>query len=294
MSTDNIIATGTGGAPEERTEAPDDNKICATSSYSHLVRVRLGKQERALLLGANGDDWTPLEAWKPGQREGKATLSRSISKLIRLKLIESDYGFAQGKRSTTRRDKDGVEQNYYIYYDRTRMLKLTPLGAAVVEQFRNALASGKRIRWFKTAPQLSPEQEELQTLRDLVACSQVGLEHFGRWIEEKRFVWRAAGRDTRELIDCSKAESLLEATSRDMDEWQRRIAELEAQGVTLPPVLAADANKRREPIWRQLCSRVEAAVNEVEWRLVSSDSASTTSPPAAADLADRVKNLPQA
>jgi hypothetical protein len=266
---DNAI-TAAPVATEERIEAQDDNKICVTKSYSHLVRMRLGKRERAILLSINGDDWTPLEAWKPGQREGKATLSRAINKLIRLGLIESDYDYVWSARSSKRRDKDGVEQKYNIYYDRTRKLKLTPLGAAVVEQFRNALASGKRIRWFKTAPLLSPEQDELQTLRDLVACSQLGLEYFPQWIEKNR-VWVERSRGSMTALgldegafqtDFPKLESMLEAMRRDVGEWQRRIAELEAQNVTLPPILAADADKRREPIVAHLNSRAKAAIKE--------------------------------
>jgi hypothetical protein len=251
MSTNDvsITAPGTASAPEERMDAPDDNEIVSAPSYLRLVHVRFGKQERALLLGANGENWTPLPEWN--QPKNKPTLSRAIHKLIHLGLIESDYDYAPGQRSATRRDRwDGSEQNYNIYYDRTRMLKLTPLGAAVVDQFRDALASGKRIRWFRTAPILSPEQEELQRVRDLVACSELGLKRFGDWSERFRIF------DMPVLF--SHLQSTLEAMRRDVGEWQKRIAELEADGVTLPPILAADAIERREVIWADLCSRVHA------------------------------------
>src|SRR5215831_3496971 len=62
-------------------ETPDDNKICAAQSCSHLVHVRLGKQERALLLAARGGDWTPLEVWKCGERAGKAALEAGRQRL---------------------------------------------------------------------------------------------------------------------------------------------------------------------------------------------------------------------
>jgi hypothetical protein len=244
------MGTDNGNAPEERKEAPDDNKIGNTSSYSRLVQVRLGKRERSILLGINGEEWTPFAEWKCGQSKNKATISRAINKLIRSQLIESDYDYAEGMRSSMRRDKNGMEQNYNIYYDRTRMLKLTPLGAAVVEQFRDVLASGRRIRWFRTAPILSPEQEELQTLRDLVAVSEASLIYFPDYIA--RYFFRA-------VADFPKLESMLEGARRDVGEWQHRIAELEGQAVTLPPILAADANERRQPIWADLCSQAKAA-----------------------------------
>jgi hypothetical protein len=154
MSTDSIDinATGTASATEARMEAPNDNKICETSSGSHLVHVRLGQRERSILLGINGEAWTPFPEWN--ERKNRPTLSRAINYLIRLELIESAYDSVPGKRSTTRRDKDGVEQNYNIYYDWTRKLRLTRLGARVVEHYRDALTHGYRIRWSRLAPEM--------------------------------------------------------------------------------------------------------------------------------------------
>jgi hypothetical protein len=137
-------------APSEATtEAPDDKKIGDAQSYSHLVNTRLGQRERSILLGINGEEWTPLAEWKCDQRKGKSALSRVIAKLVRLGLVESDFDRVFGVRSSMRRDKDGVEKNYNIYYDRTRKLRLTRCGAAVVNQFRDALVSGQRIRWSR-------------------------------------------------------------------------------------------------------------------------------------------------
>ena len=129
------------------TESPDDKKMDETSSFSHLVKARLGKRERSILLSVNGEEWTPFPEWS--EPKNKPTVSRAIHKLIRLQLIESDFDYAESMRSAKRCDKDGVEQNYYIYYDRTRKLRLTRLGAIVVNQYRDALASGKRIRWSR-------------------------------------------------------------------------------------------------------------------------------------------------
>jgi hypothetical protein len=105
----------------------------------------------------------------------------------------------------------------------------------VVDQFRDALASGKRIRWLRFKPVLSPEQEELQMLRD--------------WMEQARFHREWLPKDVekarKSAAELPKLERMLEAMRRDVVEWERRIAELEAQGVTLPPVSDADFRERR-------------------------------------------------
>jgi hypothetical protein len=196
----------TAMSPEERKEAPDDNKIWCTSSGSHLVQVRLGQRERSILLGINGEAWTPFPEWN--ERKNRPTLSRAINYLIRLELIESDYDYAPGKRSTTRRVKDGVGQNYNIYYDRTRKLRLTRLGARVVEHYREALTHGYGIRWSRLAPELGtvhlmtcqrtgerrlqiklPDNVATEDMRGVVAYAKAVLNDMDRCLEEDGFSW---------------------------------------------------------------------------------------------------------
>jgi hypothetical protein len=153
-------ATMTAPLPEASMEAtktpvdnkmtPDENEMLCASSGSHLVNVRLGHVERAILLGINGQAWTSLTEWT--ERKKRPSLSRAINWLVRLGLIESAYDRVPSKRSSTRRDQNGVEQEYRIYYDRTRKLRLTRLGAQVVEHYREALTHGHRIRWSRFDP----------------------------------------------------------------------------------------------------------------------------------------------
>jgi hypothetical protein len=151
---------GDASAPSEATtqETPNDKKIGNTQSHSHLVHVRLGKRERSILLGLNGDAWAWTQFPEWNDPKSKTTFSRAINKLIRLELIESDYDRVWGSRHATRRDKNGIEQNYNIYFDRTRKLSLTRCGEAVVNQFHDELISGKRIRWSRF---VMPEPEDL-------------------------------------------------------------------------------------------------------------------------------------
>jgi hypothetical protein len=140
-----------GKAPDDDKMTPDENEMLCASSGSHLVSVRLGHVERSILLAINGQAWTPLVEWS--EHKKRPSLSRAINWLVRLGLIENAYDRVPSKRSSTRRDQNGVEQEYRIYYDRMRKLRLTRLGAQVVEHYREALTHGYRIRWARFDPE---------------------------------------------------------------------------------------------------------------------------------------------
>jgi hypothetical protein len=229
------------------TEALKSSKM-TTSPCCSLGHVRLGKHERRILL-AQSVEFAPFEEWNSrAVREARKThapISRAINRLARLKLIEDASRSERiperheaAAQVIKRRDKRGFETTYSPVYMTVRYLRLTPLGAAVVDQFRDALASGKRIRWsrFKPPPEppvppepepvkVSPEQEELSLLKNSMCMAEYSCELVSGGIERAR--------------DAAAQLPHLEERLRDsrfaIEEMKRRIAELEAEGVTLPP-----------------------------------------------------------
>jgi hypothetical protein len=249
-------------APSEATtqEAPDDKQMMS-SSISHLVQVRFGKQERSILLSANGETWTPFAAWNRDERKNKPTLCRAINKLIGLKLVESGYDYPHGgarspeanetNTQPTRRRIRGGEQTYRLGFTRitrriigeeqtyrttvyVRKLKLTTLGAAVVDQFRDVLASGKRIRWARFKPPSLPPEPPPPRPRELQRPEQEELRLLLVAIRNVTVVLPAAIESMRDqAARLPDAERELRRGKRQLKTWRQRVAELGSAGVTV-------------------------------------------------------------
>jgi hypothetical protein len=171
----------------------DDTMMCIVRC--HLERTRLGKHERAILL-AHTETWALSEAWEAVHSvhsplaNKRPPLSRAIWRLERLKLIEVKWCGSQC-----------IGDGEYIC---GRQLRLTPLGVAVVEQFRDALASGKRIRWARfDAPDLS-KHKRLKVLK-----GSVGL-----------------------LVTLRALRAATEGDLKQLQEMQQEIEQLEREGIT--------------------------------------------------------------
>jgi hypothetical protein len=261
-----LVRPEQGHGSVTETETPNSNKLI-TSTCCHLVHVRLGRLERSVLL-ANTETWTPYEEWnqikfEKALRKTHAPLSRAIYRLVRLKLVETDYsqvyspdddgtntqlitrriqaGEQTYKRGGCRitRHIIGQELTYRRRYIQTRYLRLTPLGAAVVDQFRVALASGKRIRWARFKPpslppepppaqpepvKLSPEQEELR-----LALNSL---HLADW--HQSFLTSQVEQAREAAAELPKLEAAFAAVRSRVEAGRQRIAELRARGVALP------------------------------------------------------------
>jgi hypothetical protein len=232
------------------TETPNSNKMTVPSCCS-LVQVRLGKHERQILL-ANSEAWTVCEEWNRiryprALRKAHAPFSRAISRLVRLKLIEdttSQVRIPEDHEANTqlikRRDKDGFEWTYPRRYIQMRYQRLTPLGAAVVDQFRDVLASSKRIRWSRFDPPPAPppppepppqppkptkEQRELKFLKQLLNhIDRVEHGELPDPIDEHVAQVKAEAKKAVEEIDIWAAETRIEARQNNA-KHRARVAE---------------------------------------------------------------------
>jgi len=220
-----------------------DGKLVRVRSAFHLVRSRLGRHERALLLAANPDTWTPIPGWRT-DRKRLSVISRVCTRLENLKLIERHYDDRwepwthrddSNSKLVVRRDPNGYENSYRLCVGE-HSFKLTPLGAAVVEQFHDELTTGRRIRWSRfdssslpplppEPDKLTPEQEELQQLKNSLRW----------WMVQRDFSPSCIDTVRRRFEELPQLEANLENWQRTSAEWERRCAELEAAGVTLTP-----------------------------------------------------------
>jgi hypothetical protein len=151
---------------------PCDRCRLMEKQASNLVRVRLGKQERHVLMTSarpvrdcagltqNGGVQGEVEETSRAFAE---SLRRAIRKLTRVGLLWSEYR----RVSVQVQDCREAIPDTRIYY--RLACRLSPLGQAVVDQLRADLKFGRRVRWAKHQAGLvaAARRKPLQLLAEL-------------------------------------------------------------------------------------------------------------------------------
>ena len=110
---------------------------CVRLEHQIDALPRLGHVERHVLLHATSE-YEPIDPLVE-TRAGYEALSRAMRSLVRAGLLHS-------RRETF--------SSYFLGGVRRTCSRLTPMGAAVVQQLRDELANGARIRWQRVQPDL--------------------------------------------------------------------------------------------------------------------------------------------
>ena len=138
--------------------------VAAEVQHPVLKGLRLGKRDRFVLLHAAppGTEWWRVQADEDGRAAHEATL-RAARKLWNLELVDiNKYGGRNGRK-----------------------VRLTPFGAALIEQYRRELELGISIRWDQRV------DEAWASSRPVAAEQDAGAER--RRIEMQALAARAGG-----------------------------------------------------------------------------------------------------